>query len=207
MSIPFSGVFILDFLVLFCVLLLPIPTTPYLIYIYTSYSIQEAAFMFFVASNLEHVGLYYVGFYTKLVHLKKISSRFSSFTNKSVQAKALTIYEKAKKFSIDKLENSNAYDIFVARWVGVHPIIVCLGLGRIKARISPLLIANNVYVIIDILFYWVLIGSGTFLLNRFFPGTNLEELLDIKYIYPLSVSFLLLTYVAYGVYKWRSSHK
>ena len=207
MSTLNSGVFIIDFLVLFCILLLPIPTLPYLIYIYTSYSIQEAGIMFFVASNLEHVVLYYVGFYTKLVHLKKISYRLSSFTNKSVQAKALTIYEKAKKFSIDKLKNANTYDIFLARWVGVHPIIVCLGLGRIKARISPLLIANNIYVIKDILFYWVLIGSGTFLFNRFFPGTNIEEFLDIKYIYPLSVSFLLLTYIAYGVYKWRSSHK
>ena len=207
MPIPFSGIFILDLLVLFCILILPIPSTPYLIYIFVSYPIQEAGFMFFVASNLEHVGIYYVGFYTRLVHLKKIFSRFSYFTNKPVQAKALIFYEKAKKFSIDKLENSNAYDIFVARWVGVHPIIVCLGLGRIKARISPLLIANNVYVIVDILFYWVLIGSGKFLFNRFFPGITIEELLDINYLYPLSVSFLLLTYVAYGVYKWRSSHK
>jgi len=43
--------------------------------------------------------------------------------------------------------------------------------------------------------------------NRFFPGITIEELLDINYLYPLSVSFLLLTYIIYGVYKWRSAHK
>ena len=197
--------FILDFFLLLGILMLPMPTTPFLIYLYTSYPIQEAGIMFFLASNLEHLMLYYTGFYSRLIHFKKITNRFPSLSKKSLNLKVQTLYEKVKEFSVEKLQNAHVYDIIVARWFGVHPIIVCLGLGRIKAKLSVLLISNNFFVFIDILFYWLLIGTGTFLFNRFFPETTIEEVLKIDYLYPLSIAFLVLIYVSYGLYKWRKS--
>ena len=62
--------FILDFFLLLGILMLPMPTTPFLIYLYTSYPIQEAGIMFFLASNLEHLMLYYTGFYSRLLKQK-----------------------------------------------------------------------------------------------------------------------------------------
>lgn len=202
-----TGNFLLDSVVLFLIFILPVPSTPYIIYIFASYTIFEAGVMFFLVSNIEHVFLYYVGFYSNLASRKGASLQAFNFSKGSLKAKTIDIYEKVKKFSKDRIENSTAFDIFVARWVGVHPIIVCLGMGRIKAKISPLLVANNIYVIKDILFYWALLSSGALLFNRFFPEMSIEDLLDTKYLYPLSIFFIILFYVIYGLYKWRSSRK
>ena len=98
--------FILDFFLLLGILMLPMPTTPFLIYLYTSYPIQEAAIMFFLASNLEHVMLYFVGYYSRLIHVKKITNRFPSLSKKSINLKVQTLYEKVKKFSVEKLEKA-----------------------------------------------------------------------------------------------------
>jgi len=204
MGLELSGLFIIDIFLLLGLLFLPLPTTPYILYLFTANTIIEAGLIFFFATTFRDFIAYYLGYFSRIIpfnnYLTKLNLNKKNFFEK--------IKDKVKKFTEyakEKLKECNTRDVIVARWLGVHPIIIAFGLGRLSSRIKLFFIPNTFYVLIDVAFYWLLFGSGKIVLNYFFPELSIEEFLNTEYIYLISVISIILFYLLYGLYKWRSN--
>jgi len=202
MGLELSGSFFTDIFLLLGLLFLPLPTTPYILYLFSTNSILEAGIVFFLATTLRDFITYYLGYFSKNIKFKKLFYSFN-FVQTNISDKFSERIRKVTEFSKDKLQKATIKDVVVARWLGVHPIIVAFGLGRLLSRINLFFIPNSFYVLIDVTFYWILFGSGKLILTYFFPGLVFDEFLRIEYLYPFSIFMIFIFYVIYGYKKWR----
>jgi len=204
MGFELSGLFIIDIFLLLGLLFLPLPTSPYILYLFSTNTIIEAGLIFFLATTLRDFIAYYLGYFSRIIPFKnsliKLKLNKEKFSDK-VKSRVKQFTE----FTKGRLEESTVKDVIVARWIGVHPLIVAFGLGRLSSKIKLFFVPNLFYVIIDVTFYWMLFGSGKFVINYFFPGFSFEEFLDTEHIYLISLVIIVLSYLLYGLYKWRSN--
>ena len=71
-------------------------------------------------------------------------------------------------------------------------------------------VVNTFLAITDLIFYWILVGSGTFFVLMFFPEFDLPALFES----PKFSNFLLIStfiayfaYFAYRLYRWKREQK
>lgn len=202
MSLELSGSFITDIFILLGVLFLPLPSAPYILYLFTTNSIYEAGLVFFLATTSRDFISYYIGYFSKKLKLINYLKAINFFKNDFVKNNSERI-SKITEFSKEKLNKATVREVIVARWIGIHPIIVALGLGRLSSKYILFFLPNTFYVIIDLIFYWILLGTGKFVFEYFFPGVNIENIFSSQYLYLISIVIILLFYIFYAYYKWR----
>lgn len=202
MSLELSGSFFTDIFLMLGVLFLPLPTTPYILYLFTTNSIFEAGMIFFLSTSLRDLISYYLGFFSNKIKVQALANFFKFLKDSLLKNYSQKVTE-ITQFSIEKLNKATVREVIVARWLGIHPIIVALGLGRLSSSLNLFFIPNTFYVIIDIIFYWILLGSGKIVFEFLFPGVAFESLLNSQYIYMVSIFLIIAFYIIYAYVKWR----
>lgn len=202
MSAELSGSFYIDIFLMLGILFLPLPTTPYILYLFTTNSIFEAGMIFFLSTSLRDLISYYVGFFSNKLRSHPLTN-FSRFVKENIKESYSQKISEIAKFSKEKLNQATVREIIVARWLGIHPIIIALALGRLSSKINLFFIPNTFYVIIDIIFYWILLGSGKVIFEILFPGANIEDLFNNQYFYLASIFLIIAFYIVYAYVKWR----
>ena len=133
--INLTGVNLLfDLLLLTLVLILPVPTAPYLIYLVVNNGITEASILYLLASNLNCLLIFLIGFafkysiqFTAVGKSFKLNGKIKSLL-KFIPRKFVP--SENNKFKIDKLLNkASYYDIGMARIVGLHNHFVMFTFG------------------------------------------------------------------------------
>ena len=200
MPITLSGFFLADVAILVFILLLPLPTLPYLLYIFGSNPIAEAGLIFFTATTIQHMVLYCIGYYSKIIPLHRLNN-LSYFQQKEQKnSKLRNFYLKIKEYSTTKLKNSSVKEIILLRWVGVHTTFICLAMGRIRGKLHLVLVPNTFYVSVDIIYYWILFGAGRFALTYLFPNLDLDKILeDPNSMAAVTFIFIIIFYIVYGI--------
>lgn len=202
MGLELSGSFIIDLFLLIGILFLPVPSSPYILYLFGTNSIIEAGIIFFLATTTRDFITYYLGFFSRKVsfvtRIRSLSLFKTEYGNKFLKG-----LKKTTEFTKDKLQQATIREVIVARWLGLHPLIVGFGLGRIVSNISLFFVPNTFYVLIDICLYWILFGSGNLVINYFFPGFSIDSILETEYLYAISLLLIIVFYMIYGYIKWR----
>lgn len=209
MPFTFSGFFILDVLLLAFILLIPIPTTPFLIYLILNLPIIKFAFLYLLASNLYVSLLYFCGFHLNSFNFKRYLTALNISTEnlRIIKLKAWRI--KARQFATEKLKNISIWNIIVIRTVAIHPTIVSFGSGMVKGSFFNNIIANSILAIIDVLFYWVLLGSGKIIFIKIFPNVDIEYYLTEYFFQAITISLIVFYLIFFTVklYKYIKINK
>jgi len=200
MSPIFTGYFVLDVLLLAFVLLLPIPTTPFLIYLVINSSITEFLFLYLVASNLYISFLYFSGSYLHKIRFQDYLSRLNISPNNPKVLKVKKWRNSTYGLALSKLKEISIWNIIVIRTIGVHATLVAFGSGMVKARFLNNVIANSILAVIDVIFYWVLVGSGKVIFSRFFPHIDIDYYLT-EYFFQVITLSLVLFYLIFFLIK------
>tara|TARA_Y200000002_G_scaffold381298_1_gene394959 strand:- start:1511 stop:2155 length:645 start_codon:yes stop_codon:yes gene_type:complete len=207
MFFTLSGFVLADIFILFFILLLPIPSLPYILYLFGSNTIFEAALVFLIATTLQHLFLYFVGYFSFIFPLEKIK-KFGDQTKEEKKSKIKNLFFKVKDFSVDIIKKGTVKEIILLRWIGVHTNLLCLVLGRLRSRIYLIIIPNTFYVFLDTLFYWFIFGTGKIFLNYFFPSLNIDEIIsDPNLLFNITFTFIILFYIVYGIKIWKFPNK
>ena len=196
MSLELNGTFLTYIFLMLAVLFLPLPSTPYILYLFTTNSIFEAGLVFFLATTTRDLISYCLGFSSNKIKTNFLANSINYLKTNYSQNYAEKI-NKVAKFSKEKLNNATIREIIVARWLGVHPIIIAIGLGRLSSSLSLFFVPNTFYVIIDVTFYWILIGSGKIFFEYYFPGVDIIDVFSSQYFYVASLLFIVLFYIIY----------
>ena len=152
MSPTFTGYFILDVLLLALVLLLPIPTTPFLIYLVINLSIIEFLFLYLLASNLYISFLYVSGSCLHKIRFREYLSRLNISPDNSKVLMLKKWRNSTYDLALEKLKEISIWNIIVIRTIGIHATLVAFGSGMVKARFLNNIIANSICAIIDVYF-------------------------------------------------------
>jgi membrane protein DedA with SNARE-associated domain len=206
MSPTFTGYFILDVLLLALVLLLPIPTTPFLIYLVINLSIIEFLFLYLLASNLYISFLYVSGSCLHKIRFREYLSRLNISPNNSKVLMLKKWRNSTYDLALEKLKEISIWNIIVIRTIGIHATLVAFGSGMVKARFLNNIIANSICAIIDVIFYWVLMGSGKIIINKIFPHLDIDFYLKEYFFQTITFSLILFYLIffsikAYNFYK------
>ena len=206
MSPTFTGYFILDVLILVLVLLLPIPTTPFLIYLVINLSIIEFLFLYLLASNLYISFLYVSGSCLHKIRFREYLSRLNISPNNSKVLMLKKWRNSTYDLALEKLKEISIWNIIVIRTIGIHATLVAFGSGMVKARFLNNIIANSICAIIDVIFYWVLMGSGKIIINKIFPHLDIDFYLKEYFFQTITFSLILFYLIffsikAYNFYK------
>jgi membrane protein DedA with SNARE-associated domain len=206
MSPTFTGYFILDVLLLALVLLLPIPTTPFLIYLVINLSIIEFLFLYLLASNLYISFLYVSGSCLHKIRFREYLSRLNISPDNSKVLMLKKWRNSTYDLALEKLKEISIWNIIVIRTIGIHATLVAFGSGMVKARFLNNIIANSICAIIDVIFYWVLMGSGKIIINKIFPHLDIDFYLKEYFFQTITFSLILFYLIffsikAYNFYK------
>ena len=138
-------------------------------------------------------------------YLSKIN--ISSESDKFLKMKAWR--DKAYDFALSKLKEISIWNIIVIRTIGVHATIVAFGSGMVKGKYSNNIIANSILAILDVAFYWVLLGSGKLIFAKFFPGIDVEYYLKEYFFQTITFSLIIfyVLFFAVKLIKYRNGNK
>ena len=204
MSQELSGSFFLELFLLTGLLFLPVPSSPYILYLFGTNSIIEAGIIFFLATTTRDFITYYLGFFSRRVSVvEKVKSMSILKTESGLRI--LGAIMQATVFAKDKLQKATIRDVIVARWLGLHPLIVGFGLGRLVANLKLFFVPNTFYVSLDICLYWIIFGTGNLVFNYFFPGFSIDSLLERENLYGYSLILIIIFYTIYGYLTWKRS--
>ena len=201
-----SSSFVIEIFLLLGLLFLPLPTSPYILYLFTSNTIIEAGIIFFIATTSRDFISFYAGSFSRNVNLKVFYSKIPNFLLKKESGLILKV-QKATDIAKEKLLQASTRDVIFARWLGLHPILIAFGSGRIALGTKIFFIPNTFFVLLDVFIYWVLLGTGKIAINYFFPNFSLKSLMEMEYIYLFSVILIIIFYLVYGIHKWRMISK
>ena len=73
----------------------------------------------------------------------------------------------------------------------MHATIVAFGSGMIKAKYLNNIIANTILALLDVVFYWVLLGSGKLIFEKFFPDVDIDFYLTEYFFQTITVSLVI----------------
>ena len=82
----------------------------------------------------------------------------------------------------------------VLRMVGIHAILVSYGSGFIKASLVKNIVANSILAMVDVIFYWVILGSGQIIIQKLFPKLDLKYYIE-QHLFS-SITLILIGYYA-----------
>tara|TARA_B110000046_G_scaffold43291_1_gene48238 strand:+ start:28425 stop:29063 length:639 start_codon:yes stop_codon:yes gene_type:complete len=194
MDINLSGNFFIDVLLLALILALPIPTTPFLVYLVTTQTIYRFGILYFIASNIFIFLVYCLGYISSKVNFFKFFGKYRFIKTNPLLDKTNAWIKRAEAFSVTKLKDISIWNIIVLRMVGIHPILVSYGSGFIKGSLFKNILANSVLAILDIIFYWAILGSGQAIIQALFPNLDLKYYIE-QHLFS-SISIILIGYYA-----------
>lgn len=196
----------LDLVIFLIVLILPIPTTPLLIFFFVSRGLAEVTFLYLVASTVNTLLIYILGLsVSKLPFLRRFGYLLENkFGIKSLFQK---IYQKVipnedKKINLYLVaDNISYYDIAVARVIGVHNHFIMVTLGYLNVSPFKAVIVNAFFAIIDLAFYWIIIGTGSLLLASIFPKIDFISFVQSGEFTSSLFIITILSYLFFIAYK------
>ena len=194
MDINLSGNFFIDVLLLALILALPIPTTPFLVYLVTTQTIYRFGFLYFLASNIFILIYYCLGYISSKVKIFKFLGKYRIFKTNPLLDKTNAWIKRTEAFSVTKLKDISIWNIMVLRMLGIHAILVSYGSGFIKASLVKNIVANSILAIVDIIFYWFILGSGQIIIQKLFPNIDLKYYIE-HHLFP-SIALILIGYYA-----------
>ena len=194
MDINLSGNFFIDVLLMVLILALPIPTAPFLVYLVTTQTIYRFGTLYFFASNIFILIYYFLGYISSKVKIFKFFGKYRFIKTNPLLDKTNTWIKRAEAFSVTKLKYISIWNIMVLRMVGVHAILLSYGSGFIKASLGKNIVANSILAILDIIFYWVILGSGQIIIQKLFPNIDLKYYIE-QHLFP-SITLILIGYYA-----------
>ena len=205
---------LLDLVIFIFVLLLPIPTAPFLVYVVINNGIVEASLLYLFASHLTCFIVFLLGLIFKYCAASKA---LSSFRKPNLNFKNLAKFVPSKflpsnnnNLTIDRLLNKASYfDIGMARLVGLHNHIVMFSFGYFNLNPFKTFVVNTVFALFDLMFYWVLVGSGTFFMALLFPELDLPAIMQSSKFSNsllLSTLFVYFSFLLYRLYLWKNEH-
>ena len=193
-----------DIFILLIFLLLPVPTTPVLIFFVLNNSIYEASIIYLTASTLNCCAIYLSGIlmnlllpFLKNISYFKLKDILIKFRNKSVHN-----IKKIEFEPVSFLSKASIYDIGIARMIGMHNHFIMFLIGYFRIKPYKALITNTFFAITDLLFYWVVLNSGSATLKFFFPRIDLAELIQSSQFTNLMFVSLILLYLLYFAYRY-----
>lgn len=149
--------------VMFLVLSMPVPSTPYLIIHFSSLDLVPSAFIYFTASTCTCFVLYWVGRIVPLARLVSLQEKWIPNKIKSNKMFAAT------NWSVEQAKNLSLRENLMARLIGIPIHVVAPVTGAVGGIWQNMLIANWICAVIDIMFYCFVFGSGRYLLEAYFP--------------------------------------
>lgn len=201
-----------DLVLLTVVLVLPVPTAPYLMYLVVNNGITEASILYLLASNLNCLIIFLIGFafkysihFTAIGDSLKLNHKLKSLL-KFIPRKFVP--SENNKFKIDKLLNkASYYDIGMARTVGLHNHVVMFTFGYFNLNPFKAFVVNTVFALIDLLFYWIILGSGSMVLSYIFPNLDFRAILQSPDFTFFIIIFTVLSYILFVIYRVLLSKK
>lgn len=194
MDFELSDNFFIDVFLLALILVLPIPTTPFLVYLATTQTIYKFATLYFLASNLFVFTLYCLGYISSKVRIFKFVAEYKFVKAIPFQSKIRASISKAEDFAENRLKNISIWNIIVMRMIGIHAILVSYGSGFIKVSLFKNIVANSILAILDIIFYWVVLGSGQIIIQKLFPKLDLKYYIE-QHLFT-SIALILIGFYA-----------
>ena len=193
MESQFTGIYILDFFILFFILAMPVPTTPYLIFLFSAKSLLHASSLYLIASNLLCIILFFTGSSIRAIDIKGLIVKY--FPNLNLP----NFLVKSKSSNLEKKKHFGIKNQLVLRKAGTPMMIAVFSFGLMGGNFFKTLISNTILAIGDIVFYWILIGSGKFIISNllgleFFSLSNFLE----KY-YVFFLIFILILYALFNL--------
>ena len=113
----------------------------------------------------------------------------------------------AYDLALKKLKNISAWNIMVIRTIGVHSTLISFGSGMVRGNYLSIIIANTLLAILDIIFYWVLLGTGKILFMKIFPDANIEYYLTEYFFQTITISLITFYFIYFFVkyFKYKKS--
>jgi len=190
----FKGSVILDIAFFSIILMLPIPTTPFLI-IFASNNAFIRFLLIYVAATIICISFfYYLGHKSRDITIKRNNPILKKLNKKLFVKKLLNIKKRAFSFAEKKLQNISVGSIIVLRTLGFHAALLSYASGLINASYQKNIFAAVILASIDVIFYWILVGSGRIFLNKYYPNLDLDKLIN-DHMFAVVVFFILLTYL------------
>tara|TARA_B100000780_G_scaffold269838_1_gene229026 strand:- start:925 stop:1581 length:657 start_codon:yes stop_codon:yes gene_type:complete len=201
-----------DTVILLFILLLPIPSSPAIIFIILNNELVDASIIYIVASSMNcmiiylfgygyHILTQYLGIFksvNSLAFIKKIKNKFSTPNGKT----------KAIEFDpYSFLLNASSYDIGMARLIGAHNHFIMFTIGYFKIQPIKALFANFILAVGDILFYWIILSSGAATIKLFFPHIDLVNLLQSPEFTNFLFISLVFSYLVYFIYRYNKNRR
>lgn len=198
----FKENYILMVLTLTFIMFLPIPTTPALVYVMISFGPLITLIVYLSASTVNSALIYSIGkIITRVNFIKRclrcVKLYLLSKTSFIAIQKFIFRSKKSTQYATKILAKSTILDIAMVRFYGLHNHIIMFTLGLLSIRPINAFIVNTVFACIDVAFYWMILGPGLTLLQRFFPNFDIADILEN---YDISVNIFLLTIIFYVLY-------
>ena len=100
------------------------------------------------------------------------------------------------------LNKVSYYDIAMARVIGVHNHFVMFAFGNFGLKPYKPVIVNTFFAISDVLFYWIILGSGSIVLSYIFPKLDFEAILQSSDFTFYIIIFTVLSYALFIIYRY-----
>lgn len=194
MNIDFSGYFIFDIFILSIILVLPIPTTPFLIILAAKNTFIRFLSVYVIATIICISFFYYLGNKSRDINTKRNNAILKKINKKLFVKKLLNIKKRAFSFAEKKLQNISVGSLLVLRTLGFHAALLSYASGLINASYLKNIFAAVILASIDVIFYWILVGSGRIFLNKYYPNLDLDKLIN-DHMFAVVIFFILLTYL------------
>lgn len=184
---------------MFLVITMPIPSTPYLLIHFSSEDMVVSAVVYIVASTCMCLFLLGFGRLMPLEQLSKIADSWGLQLSKSERFSSLTAW------SVDQAKQLSLKDNLLFRLAGLPVHVIAPLIGAVNGTWKNLMVANWILATVDILFYCSLFGAGRYFFSTYLPDmyrflTTWSEVA----LLPLSL-LIIATYLFFGIQKVRKA--
>ena len=184
----------------------PIPTSPALLFLMINHGVFDFTIIYILSSSLACSLFYVSGIYFEKFKFIKARIRLLRYwiKNKIPIQKLNSKYLK-KAADLSKIQNligkMGFFDIAVARFLGLHNHIIMFSFGYYNVGPTNGFLVNTAFCLIDILFYWSIIGGGKILLGEMFPSIDFEALISTDLLFEYMLACTIIIYILYFFYR------
>ena len=201
-----QGNYFLMVFALTLILLLPVPTSPALVYFMISFGPVTTLSVYLTASTINSAVIFVFGkVIAKFGHFYKTLKwlRFFLLSHGcSPRLKYCIINGKrAANQARRLLEKSTVLDVAVVRFSGLHNHVIMFTLGLLSMRPLNAFVVNTVFVFIDVAVYWVILGPGMSFLQYIFPDFAFANFMQKENISRNLFIVTIFVYLIYLIYR------
>ena len=184
---------------MFLVLTMPVPSTPYLLIHFSSEDIVASAIVYFVASTCMCFFLLAIGRVTPIEKLSRLTDSWGLQSSRSKR------FSTVAAWSMDQASHLSLKDNLLMRLAGVPVHVLAPIVGAVNGAWKHLILANWILALIDILFYCSLFGASRYFFSNYLPRTFqfLTTWSEVAFL-PISLVIIAL-YLFFGIRKFRKA--